>query len=83
MWLLRCAVHTYAQCGGEGGTCKSEGQCKDAAWTDVACLSYDSCTRINHWWWCAPDNGFALIVAAPSASPFAPRNGAVLTSCHI
>ena len=49
--FLLCAVHTYAQCGGEGGSC-SGGNCKDAAWSNVACLSYDACTRINNWWWC-------------------------------
>ena len=49
--LLCRAVHTYAQCGGQGGSCTGA-DCKDAAWPDVACLSYDVCTRINNWWWC-------------------------------
>ena len=56
---LPCAAHTYAQCGGQGGTCTGA-DCKDAAWSDVACLSYDACTRVNHWWWCA----FSLLRSA-------------------
>ena len=67
MISLRRAVHTYAQCGGEGGSCKGA-DCKDAAWTDVACLSYDVCTRVNHWWWCAPLHAWLVLLHSKQSS---------------
>ena len=58
---VRRAVHTYAQCGGAGGSCKGA-DCKDAAWPDVACLSYAVCTRVSQYHWCAHSS------ARPSAA---------------
>ena len=44
------------QCGGQGGDCKSKGQCVDAQWKGVKCPQFSACIRRNEWHWqCDPE----------------------------